>query len=156
MIEYSHGNLFEADVEALVNPVNTQGVMGKGLALAFKKMFPENFEAYAEACESGQIKTGKMFVTEQQALIGPRWIINFPTKQHWRDPSRLEWIDQGLADLRKVLAEKQIPSVAMPPLGCGLGGLDWELVKPRIEGAFAGLANVRVLLYEPARTVKSF
>jgi len=149
MIEYCHGNLFEADAEALVNPVNTQGVMGKGLALAFKKMFPENFDAYAEACQSGYVKTGKMFVTEQQALIGPRWIINFPTKQHWRDPSRLEWIEEGLADLKKILIEQQIPSVAVPPLGCGLGGLDWKLVKPRIEDSLTSLSSVRVLVFEP-------
>tara|TARA_Y100001001_G_C7961881_1_gene292808 strand:+ start:750 stop:1208 length:459 start_codon:yes stop_codon:yes gene_type:complete len=149
MIQYCHGNLFEADAEALVNPVNTQGAMGKGLALAFKKMFPENFEAYAEACQSGHVKTGKMFITEQQALIGPRWIINFPTKQHWRDPSRLEWIEEGLADLKKILIEQQIQSVAVPPLGCGLGGLDWKLVKPKIEDALASLSSVRVLVFEP-------
>lgn len=149
MIEYCRGNLLEADAEALVNPVNTQGVMGKGLALAFKNAFPENFRAYSQACQSDQVRTGRMFITEQQALLGPRWIINFPTKQHWRDPSKLEWIDQGLADLRKVLAEKQIPSVAIPPLGCGLGGLDWELVKPLIEDALADLASTRILIFEP-------
>lgn len=149
MIEYCRGNLLEADAEALVNPVNTQGVMGKGLALAFKNAFPENFRAYSQACQSDQVRTGRMFITEQQALLGPRWIINFPTKQHWRDPSKLEWIDQGLADLRKVLAERQIPSVAIPPLGCGLGGLEWELVKPRIEYALAGLAGTRIMVFEP-------
>ena len=100
MIEYCRGNLLEADVDSLVNPINTQGVMGKGLALAFKNAFPENFRAYAQACQFGQIRTGRMFITVQQALLGPRWIINFPTKQHWRDPSKLEWIDQGLLDPR--------------------------------------------------------
>jgi O-acetyl-ADP-ribose deacetylase (regulator of RNase III) len=149
MIEYCRGNLLEADVDSLVNPVNTQGVMGKGLALAFKNEFPENFRAYAQACQSGQVRTGQMFITEQQALLGPRWIINFPTKQHWRDPSKLEWIDQGLEDLRAVLTEKQILSVAIPPLGCGLGGLDWELVKPRIEDALADIAGTRILIFEP-------
>ena len=149
MIEYCRGNLLEADAEALVNTVNTQGVMGKGLALAFKKTFPENFQAYAQACQSDQVETGKMFITEQQALLGPRWIINFPTKQHWRAPSKLEWIDQGLADLKKILTENQILSVAIPPLGCGLGGLDWQLVKPRIEGTLADLASTRILIYEP-------
>ncbi|AXS83261.1 macro domain-containing protein [Marinobacter sp. Arc7-DN-1] len=149
MIEYCRGNLLEADAEALVNPVNTQGAMGKGLALAFKNAFPENFRAYTQACQYGQVRTGKMFTTEQQTLLEPRWIINFPTKQHWRDPSKLEWIDQGLADLRAVLAEKQILSVAIPPLGCGLGGLDWELVKPRIEDALADLAGTRILIFEP-------
>ena len=149
MIEYCRGNLLEADAEALVNTVNTQGVMGKGLALEFKNTFPENFHAYAQACQSGQVETGKMFITEQQALLGPRWIINFPTKQHWRDPSKLEWIDQGLEDLRKNLAYNQIVSVAIPPLGCGLGGLDWQLVKPRIEDALADLSSTRILIYEP-------
>lgn len=149
MIEYCRGNLLEANVEALVNPVNTQGIMGKGLALAFKNAFPENFRAYAQACQYGQVRTGKMFTTEQQTLLEPRWIINFPTKQHWRDPSKLEWIDQGLADLRAMLAEKQISSVAIPPLGCGLGGLDWELVKPLIEDALADLTGTRILIFEP-------
>ena len=149
MIEYCRGNLLEADVEALVNTVNTKGFMGKGLALEFKNTFPENFQAYAQACQSGQVEIGKMFITEQQALLGPRWIINFPTKQHWRDPSKLEWIDQGLEDLRKNLADNQIVSVAIPPLGCGLGGLDWQLVKPRIEDALADLSSTRILIYEP-------
>ena len=149
MIEYCRGNLLEADVEALVNTVNTQGVMGKGLALAFKNAFPENFRAYAQACQGGQVRTGQMFITEQQTLLGPRWIINFPTKQHWRDSSKLEWIDQGLEDLRKNLADNQIVSVAIPPLGCGLGGLDWQLVKPRIEDALADLSSTRILIYEP-------
>jgi len=149
VLEYCRGNLLEADAEALVNPINTHGVMGKGLALAFKNAFPENFRAYAQACQAGQVTTGKMFTTEQLALLGPRWIINFPTKQHWRDPSELEWINQGLMDLRKVLAHNQISSVAIPPLGCGLGGLDWQLVKPRIEDALAELASTRILIFEP-------
>lgn len=150
MIEYCRGNLLEADVDSLVNPVNTQGIMGKGLALEFKNAFPENFRAYSQACQSGQVRTGQMFITEQQTLLGPRWIINFPTKQHWRDPSKLEWINQGLADLRAVLAEKQIPSVAIPPLGCGLGGLDWEMVKPLIEDALTDLTGTRVLIFDPS------
>jgi len=90
-----------------------------------------------------------MFITEQQTLLGPRWIINFPTKQHWRDSSKLEWIDQGLIDLRKVLADNEISSVAIPPLGCGLGGLDWQLVKPRIEDALADLTSTRILILSP-------
>ena len=149
MIEYCRGNLLEADAEALVNPVNTQGVMGKGLALAFKNAFRENFRAYGQACQGGEVRTGQMFITEQQTLLGPRWIINFPTKQHWRDSSKLEWIDQGLVDLRKVLADNEISSVAIPPLGCGLGGLDWQLVKPRIEDALANLAGTQILIFEP-------
>jgi len=149
MIEYCRGNLLEASVEALVNPVNTQGVMGKGLALAFKNAYPGNFRAYAQACQSGQVRTGQMFITEQQPLLGPRWIINFPTKRHWRDPSKLEWVEQGLVDFRKVLSDNKISSVAIPPLGCGLGGLDWQLVKPRIEDALANLAGTQILIFEP-------
>jgi O-acetyl-ADP-ribose deacetylase (regulator of RNase III) len=149
MIEYTKGNLLEADVDALVNTVNTVGVMGKGIALMFKEAFPENFHAYAEACKEKHVLTGQMFVTERSDLMGPRWIINFPTKQHWRTKTKLEWIDTGLKDLRRVIAEKGIQSIALPPLGSGNGGLDWKTVKPRIEEALGDLTDVRVVLFEP-------
>lgn len=149
MIEYTRGNLFEADVEALVNTVNTVGVMGKGIALMFKEAFPENFAAYEAACKRQEVVTGCMFVTERDALLGPRWIINFPTKQHWRARTRMEWIDAGLKDLKRVIRERGIRSIAMPPLGCGNGGLDWETVRPRIEAALSELDDVRVLVFEP-------
>jgi O-acetyl-ADP-ribose deacetylase (regulator of RNase III) len=149
MIEFTQGNLLEADVEALVNTVNTVGVMGKGIALMFKERFPENYKAYAAACKRGDVKTGRMFVSPSPQLSGPRWIINFPTKQHWRHPSKLEWIEQGLADLRTVILDKDIRSVAVPPLGTGNGGLDWSAVRPRIEAALADLSDVRVVVYEP-------
>ncbi|MFI2818968.1 MULTISPECIES: type II toxin-antitoxin system antitoxin DNA ADP-ribosyl glycohydrolase DarG [Halomonadaceae] len=149
MIEYTRGNLLEADVEALVNTVNTVGVMGKGIALMFKEAFPENFAAYEAACKHQQVVTGRMFVTERDALLGPRWIINFPTKQHWRAKTRVEWIESGLEDLKQVIREKGIRSIALPPLGCGNGGLDWAMVRPRIEAALAELDNVRVLVFEP-------
>lgn len=149
MIHYTSGNLLDANTDAIVNTVNTVGVMGKGIALMFREAFPENFKAYAAACKAAQVKTGRMFVTERQGLMGPRWIINFPTKQHWRAKTQLEWVDDGLADLRRVIEQLQIRSVALPPLGCGNGGLDWQVVKPRIEQALADLPNVEVLVYEP-------
>lgn len=149
MIEYTRGNLLEADVEALVNTVNTVGVMGKGIALMFKEAFPKNFAAYEAACKSQQVMTGRMFVTEQDALLGPRWIINFPTKQHWRARTRMEWIESGLEDLKRVIREQGIRSIALPPLGCGNGGLDWDMVRPRIEAALAELDDVQVLVFEP-------
>lgn len=149
MIEYTRGNLLEADVEALVNTVNTVGVMGKGIALMFKEAFPKNFAAYEAACKSQQVMTGRMFVTERDALLGPRWIINFPTKQHWRARTRMEWIESGLEDLKRVIREQGIRSIALPPLGCGNGGLDWDMVRPRIEAALAELDDVQVLVFEP-------
>ncbi|MGM0703345.1 MAG: type II toxin-antitoxin system antitoxin DNA ADP-ribosyl glycohydrolase DarG [Pseudomonadota bacterium] len=149
MIEYTRGNLLEADVEALVNTVNTVGVMGKGIALMFKEAFPENFSAYAEACKRQEVVTGRMFVTERDRLLGPRWIINFPTKQHWRARTRMEWIAAGLEDLTRVIRERGIRSIALPPLGCGNGGLAWDQVRPRIEATLGELDEVRVLIFEP-------
>jgi len=103
MIIFTHGNLLDAEVEALVNTVNTVGVMGKGIALMFKEAFPENFKLYKQACDRGDIRIGHVFATERRDVMGgPRWIINFPTKQHWRSPSKLEWIEEGLADLRRL------------------------------------------------------
>lgn len=150
MISYHQGDLLAADVDALVNAVNTVGVMGKGIALAFKNRFPTNFQVYAAACQRGEVVTGRMFVTETQALLGPRWIVNFPTKQHWRDPSRLEWVRDGLQDLRRFLLTADVPSVALPALGAGLGGLNWPAVRAEIEAALADLP-VDVRVYEPLR-----
>lgn len=151
MIHYTQGNLLEADVEALVNTVNTVGVMGKGIALMFKERFPHNMQAYARACKAGEVVTGKMFVTETGELMGPRWIVNFPTKQHWRAKSRMEWIEAGLKDLHAFIVEQQIKSIAIPPLGAGNGGLDWKEVKPRIEQALADLSDVDIWIYEPTK-----
>jgi len=147
MIRYTQGNLLEAKVDALVNTVNTVGVMGKGIALMFKDAFRANYLEYRAACRRGEVVVGKMFVTER--LSTPRWLVNFPTKMHWRDPSKLEWIVDGLADLNRVIAENEIRSIAVPPLGCGHGGLAWELVRPEIETALSGLPSVEVWLYEP-------
>ena len=149
MMKFLQGNLLDAPVEALVNTVNTVGVMGKGIALMFKEAFPENFRAYEDACEHKEVKIGRMFVTESRTFSGPRWIINFPTKKHWRQPSKLEWITEGLGDLRKVIQENAIRSIALPPLGAGNGGLDWSEVRPEVERALGGLEGVEVLVYEP-------
>ena len=151
MIRYTQGNLLEADVEALVNTVNTVGVMGKGIALMFKEAFPGNYDRYREACDRGEVQVGRMFVSPGPSITGPKWIINFPTKKHWRNKSRMEWLVAGLQDLRRVIQEKGIRSIAIPPLGCGNGGLDWRQVRPAIEGALEGLGDVEIQVFEPAR-----
>jgi O-acetyl-ADP-ribose deacetylase (regulator of RNase III) len=155
MIHYTQGNLLEAKAEALVNTVNTVGVMGKGIALMFKERFVENNRAYVQACKAKQVSTGKMFVTEASELIGPHWIINFPTKQHWRNPSKMEWVVDGLLDLRHFLLENKVKSVAIPPLGAGNGGLDWLAVRAQIELVLADLDSVDVLVYEPTKTYQN-
>ena len=149
MITFTEGNLLEADAEALVNTVNTVGVMGKGIALMFKERFADNYRQYSVACKAGEVQTGRMFVTEVLELDGPRWIINFPTKRHWRSPSRNEWIDEGLRDLRRFLIEHRVASVAVPPLGAGNGGLQWPNVRAMIQTALEGI-DTRVLVYEPS------
>ena len=126
MIKYAEGNLLQAPTEALVNTVNEVGVMGKGIALMFSEAFPDNTAAYIRACQAKQVHVGHMFVTENQELVEPRWIINFPTKKHWRGDSQIEWIHDGLDDLVRIIREKEIRSIALPPLGCGNGGLDWD------------------------------
>ncbi|MFY1700610.1 type II toxin-antitoxin system antitoxin DNA ADP-ribosyl glycohydrolase DarG [Micromonospora sp. WMMA1923] len=149
MIVISHGNLLTADAEALVNTVNTVGVMGKGIALQFKRAHPANYAAYRAACAINQVKLGEMFVFDSTRLGLRRYVINFPTKGHWRANARAADIQEGLADLVRVVRERQITSVAVPALGCGNGGLDWHQVRPMIEHAFAELPHVRVLLFPP-------
>ena len=117
MIIHTHGNLLEADVEALVNTVNCVGVMGRGVALQFKKAFPENFAAYAAACKRKEVQPGKMFVFETGHVTPPRYLINFPTKRHWRGPSRISDIQAGLEALVHEIQTRRIRSVALPPLG---------------------------------------
>jgi len=151
MIDYRTGNLLESEAEAVINTVNTVGVMGKGIALMFKDRYPENFKAYAAACKDDQVRLGKMFVTPGVELGGPRWIINFPTKKHWRYPTKPEWVRDGLQALKRFIIEKDVKSVALPPLGCGNGGLDWSLVRPMIEEALAELDEVDIIVYEPTR-----
>jgi len=149
MISYQQGNLLEADVEAVVNTVNTVGVMGKGIALMFKERYPEIFKTYAAACKSGGVRTGRMLVTPTNELSGPQWVIHFPTKEHWRRPSQMEWIERGLVDLARVIHEKEIRSVALPPLGCGNGGLEWSEVRQRIESVLGPLEGVGIFAFEP-------
>ncbi|MGD0443452.1 MAG: macro domain-containing protein [Edaphobacter sp.] len=149
MMKFTHGNLLEAPVEALVNTVNTVGVMGKGIALMFKEAFPGNFRAYEDACKHKEVKIGRMFVTENRTFSGPRWIVNFPTKKHWRQPSKLEWIIEGLGDLRKFIQENEIRSIALPPLGAGNGGLEWTEVRPELERVLGDLEGVDILVFEP-------
>ena len=150
MIQYTRGNLLEAQVDALVNTVNEVGVMGKGIALMFREAYPESAREYQEAAKAGRIRVGQMHVTRNHELVGPRWIIDFPTKKHWRHPSRLEWIREGLRDLARVIGEYQIATIALPPLGCGNGGLEWTQVRREIELALGDLPGVAVTVYEPS------
>ena len=149
MIESRTGDLLATDAEALVNTVNCVGHMGRGVALQFKKSWPANFQAYAAACQRQEVQPGRMFVFETGQLTNPRFIINFPTKRHWRGKSRLEDIDSGLVALVAEIRERGIRSIALPPLGAGLGGLAWDDVRPRIERALGGLTGVQVILFEP-------
>ncbi len=154
MLQYIEGNLLESNAEALVNTVNTVGVMGKGIALQFKKLFPENFRVYAKACKNKSIDIGKLLVTEEQSLMtGEKIIINFPTKTDWRKPSEYLYIDQGLHALVEVIKERKIKSIAVPPLGAGNGGLEWNQVKTLIEKHLADL-DCLVMVYEPNYVVK--
>lgn len=146
MITYVTGDIFEAGVQAMVNPVNTVGVMGKGLALAFKQKYPDNFKQYQIACKNNEVKVGQLFVTEHQ--FG-QFIINFPTKQHWRGKSQLSWISEGLRQLKAFIIANHIKSIAIPALGSGLGGLDWVLVKAQINDVLQELTEVQILVFEP-------
>ena len=147
-IELRSGDIFKADAEAIVNTVNCVGIMGRGIALQFKKAYPANFRAYEAACKAGEVQPGRMFVHETGKFT-PRFIINFPTKRHWKGKSRMEDIDSGLAALAQEIEERGIRSIAIPPLGAGLGGLDWNAVRPRIEAALRDLTDVQVIIFEP-------
>jgi O-acetyl-ADP-ribose deacetylase (regulator of RNase III) len=149
MIEYKRGDILREDAEALINTVNCVGVMGRGIALQFKDAFPENFKAYAVACKNEEVQPGRMFVFETGQLTNPRYIINFPTKRHWRGKSRMEDIEVGLKALIDTIRRYNIRSIAIPPLGSGLGGLDWSEVRPRIEATLQAFTDVHVIIYEP-------
>lgn len=149
MISKGTGNIWEANSDALVNTVNCVGVMGKGIALEFKRTFPKNFKAYQTACSLREIMPGKMFIFDNGLLFRPYYIINFPTKTHWKYPSKMEYIDSGLIALVHAVRQRGITSIAIPALGCGNGGLNWSDVRPRIERAFAPLDQVDVLLFDP-------
>lgn len=149
MIRFAQGDILRAETEALVNTVNCVGVMGRGIALQFKNVFPDNFKAYETACRLGEVQPGRMFVFDTGRLTGPRYIINFPTKRHWRGKSRIEDIQAGLKALVAEIRARKIRSIAIPPLGSGLGGLEWARVRPLIERALAEVPEVNALVFEP-------
>ncbi len=149
MIEYKTGNILTEDTEAIINTVNCVGVMGRGIALQFKRAFPENFKAYAAACKREEVQPGRMFVYDMGGFTNPRYIVNFPTKRHWRGKSRMADIESGLVALVAEIRERGIQSIAIPPLGSGLGGLEWSQVRASIEQALAELEDVRVIIFEP-------
>jgi O-acetyl-ADP-ribose deacetylase (regulator of RNase III) len=151
-IEYKTGDLLAEEAEALVNTVNCVGVMGRGIALQFKKAWPDNFKAYAAACRRHEVRPGHMFVFDTARLTPPRYIINFPTKRDWRAKSRIEDIEAGLDALVLEIRHRDIRSVAVPPLGAGLGGLEWAVVRERIERALGNLPDVKVIVFEPRGT----
>ncbi len=152
MLKFTEGDLLKAETEAIINTVNCVGVMGKGIALQFKQAFPANYEAYRRACEAGEVRLGEMFVFDTGSMIFPRYIINFPTKDHWKTHSKLIDVAKGLNDLRRVLVERDIKSVAVPPLGCGNGGLDWNEVEPLICEKLGDIKGVEVQLFAPSGT----
>lgn len=149
MLEETHGNLLQSEADALVNTVNTVGVMGKGIALQFKRAFPDNFCRYEAAWRRGEVQIGSIFVHETGLMAGPRYIFNFPTKVHWRAKSKLGDIELGLADLRRRIIDLGISSVAIPPLGCGNGGLNWRDVRSLIEQWLSDLPGVDIYVYPP-------
>ena len=149
MITYKTGDILTEDAEAIVNTVNCIGVMGRGIALQFKNAFPANFKSYAAACKREEVQPGRMFVFETGGLTNPKFIINFPTKRHWRGESRMEDIESGLKALTDAIKEKGIQSIAIPPLGSGLGGLDWSQVRSKIEETLKELQDVQAIIYEP-------
>lgn len=149
MIRYTQGNLLESGADALVNTVNTVGVMGKGIALMFKERFADNYRHYRQVCKAGELRTGQLLVTQPNELTGPRWIVNFPTKRDWRQPSKIEWVREGLIELRKFLEQNHVRSIAIPPLGAGNGGLSWPMVRAEIEAALDNLKQTEIIIFEP-------
>lgn len=154
MIRYITGDLLSADTEALVNTVNTVGVMGKGIALQFKENFPSNFHEYVKACKNKELEVGKLLVVRDRAIDRERIIINFPTKKDWKHKSKIEYIDSGLQELARVIRHANIKSIAIPPLGCGNGGLDWDDVEPLMEKYLSSLENVDILIFKPNKEVR--
>jgi O-acetyl-ADP-ribose deacetylase (regulator of RNase III) len=152
MLQFTTGNLLEADAEALVNTVNCVGIAGRGIALQFREAFPENHVAYLRACKQGELQPGRMLIVKTGWLSNPKFIVNFPTKRHWKGKSRLEDIRFGLEALVLEVQRYNIKSIALPPLGCGLGGLNWSDVRPLIEQAFRTLPEVQTLVFEPSDT----
>lgn len=153
MITFLRGNLLLSDAQALVNTVNTVGVMGKGIALQFKNQFPNNYKVYKEYCKKGELKIGQMLVVKDGDLMRERYIINFPTKEHWKAPSKIEYIEKGLPALKDIIQKHRIKSIALPPLGCGSGGLDWNIVRPMIIDQLSEL-EAQIFIYEPNAEIK--
>jgi O-acetyl-ADP-ribose deacetylase (regulator of RNase III) len=149
MIEFQTGDILKSNSEALVNTVNCVGVMGRGIALQFKSAYPQNYEEYKRACDHNEVVPGKMLIHETGTLTNPRYIINFPTKRHWKGKSRIEDIDKGLDALVADIKRYKIESISIPPLGSGLGGLPWEDVRSLILEKLRGV-DVRVVIYEPS------
>ena len=149
MIEYKTGDILAEEVEALVNTVNCVGVMGRGIALQFKRAFPENFKAYVARCKRNAVQPGRVFVFETGQPTNPRYIINFPTKRHWRSKSRMEDIESGLVSLAQEIRSRDIRSIAIPALGSGLGGLSWPEVRVRLERALKEFDDVKIIIFEP-------
>lgn len=150
-ITFKNGNLFNEDADAIVNTVNCVGVMGKGVALEFKKRWPKNYVAYREQCEANALEPGKLYIHDNRDLLdstGPNYLINFPTKKHWRSKSKIEYIEKGLETLCHTLPQYNIKRVAMPPLGCGNGGLSWPLVKQLIEEKLSGVPDIEFVIME--------
>ena len=149
MLKFTTGNIIKCETEAIVNSVNTQGIMGKGIALAFKNAYPDNFKIYEKACKEGTIDIGKLLITETGELF-PKYIINFPTKKHWRNPSKYEYIEKGLKDLKKLIREYKIQSISIPPLGAGNGRLKWQIIKEMIIDSLKEFSNnLEILIFEP-------
>jgi O-acetyl-ADP-ribose deacetylase (regulator of RNase III) len=153
MIEFVKGDLLKAKTQALVNTVNTVGVMGKGIALQFKNRFPKNYKIYKDACKNKSFNIGEVLVVEDGDLMDKKIIVNFPTKAHWKSPSKYEYIESGLKALVKYLKSNKIESIAIPPLGCGNGGLDWSKVKKMIADVLSSL-DTKILVYEPNQAIK--
>lgn len=148
-MNYTQGNILDTDMEVIINPVNTFGVMGKGLALQFKQKFPHNYKVYKEACKNQTIAIGKLLLVDESDLEQKKYIINFPTKKHWRSPSQIEYIEEGLKDLVRIIKENTFESIAIPALGCGLGGLKWEEVKLLLEKYLKDVEKVEITVFEP-------
>ena len=149
MIEYKTGDILAEEAEALVNTVNCVGIMGRGIALQFKRAYPANFKAYTARCKRNEMRPGRVFVFETGEMLPARYIINFPTKRHWRGKSRIEDIESGLVSLKEEIRSRGIRSIAIPPLGSGLGGLDWPEVRARLEAALVEFDEVKVVIFEP-------
>lgn len=150
MIEYRRGDILNEHTEAIVNTVNCVGIMGRGIAAQFKKVYPQNFKLYATACKREEVQPGRMFVVTVSQLTNPKYIINFPTKRHWKGKSRIEDIVLGLESLANEVVALELKSIAIPPLGCGLGGLDWSEVKPLIQKFAENLPDVECIIFEPS------